>query len=141
MRIPLVYLPTTVNANNQPTTVLAALAHAEYGPRNGGYGGWHGGGGGGWGYPGGGYGGNGDNDDDDDNGFGTGNNNGNGNGQFGAAGFDMDKAAHYRNIHGIIAAVAFIGLFPLGSILMRILPGRLAPARRNNRSLVFWRKR
>lgn len=108
------------HTNNNPNPpVLATLAHAEYGPRNGG---WHGGGGSssnGWGYPG--YsGGNGDNDNDD--GFPRG-----GNGQFGsAAGFDTNKASYYRNIHGIVASVAFIGLFPLGSILMRILPGRLA---------------
>ncbi|TPX10073.1 uncharacterized protein E0L32_001270 [Thyridium curvatum] len=42
------------------------------------------------------------------------------------AGFDISAATHYRTIHGILAAIAFIGLFPLGSILMRIVPGKFA---------------
>ncbi|EAA32872.2 hypothetical protein GE21DRAFT_6439 [Neurospora crassa] len=33
---------------------------------------------------------------------------------------------HYLHIHGIIAALAFVILFPLGSIPIRLLPGRLA---------------
>jgi len=67
---------------------------------------------------------NGDNDDDDGN--------GNGNGFFGGEdaegvlGFDINEASYYRYIHGILASVAFVILFPLGSILMRVLPGRLA---------------
>ncbi|KAK0636553.1 hypothetical protein B0T17DRAFT_519367 [Bombardia bombarda] len=43
----------------------------------------------------------------------------------GFAGFDIGLAMHYRTIHGILAALAMVVLFPLGSILMRILPGRL----------------
>ena len=115
---------------NPPQPVLATLAQADYGPHSGR--GWHGPGGGGsngWGgYPGGG-GGRDDDDDDDDffPGSGNGNNNPNGgNGQFGGIGFDINRASYIRNIHGIVASVAFIGLFPLGSILMRIVPGRLA---------------
>lgn len=41
-------------------------------------------------------------------------------------GFDISEATHYRTIHGILAAVAFVALFPLGSILMRVVPGRFA---------------
>ncbi|EGO59705.1 hypothetical protein NEUTE1DRAFT_121458 [Neurospora tetrasperma FGSC 2508] len=33
---------------------------------------------------------------------------------------------YYLHVHGIIAALAFVILFPLGSILIRLLPGRLA---------------
>ncbi|KAK8089030.1 hypothetical protein PG997_003991 [Apiospora hydei] len=29
-----------------------------------------------------------------------------------------------RQIHGILAAIAFVGLFPIGAILMRVVPGR-----------------
>lgn len=29
-----------------------------------------------------------------------------------------------RQIHGILAAIAFVGLFPIGAILMRVIPGR-----------------
>ncbi|KAL1881487.1 hypothetical protein VTK73DRAFT_3549 [Phialemonium thermophilum] len=39
-------------------------------------------------------------------------------------GFDIDKAIHYRAVHGILAALAFVVLFPVGAILMRIVPGR-----------------
>ncbi|KAK8138573.1 Integral membrane protein [Apiospora sp. TS-2023a] len=41
------------------------------------------------------------------------------------AGFDIDQAMSIRQIHGILAAVAFVGLFPIGAILMRVVPGRL----------------
>ncbi|KAI0165040.1 hypothetical protein GGR57DRAFT_451495 [Xylariaceae sp. FL1272] len=40
------------------------------------------------------------------------------------AGFDISAAIRYRSIHGISAAVAFAFLFPLGSIVMRVIPGR-----------------
>ena len=33
---------------------------------------------------------------------------------------------HVRNVHGILAALAFVVLLPGGAILMRLLPGRLA---------------
>jgi hypothetical protein len=31
-----------------------------------------------------------------------------------------------RNIHGILGALAMVVLFPLGSIFMRVIPGRFA---------------
>jgi hypothetical protein len=33
---------------------------------------------------------------------------------------------NYGRIHGILAALAFVVLFPVGSILMRVVPGRFA---------------
>jgi hypothetical protein len=42
------------------------------------------------------------------------------------AGFDVERAMDYRRIHGILAALAMVLLFPIGSILMRVIPGRLA---------------
>ena len=33
---------------------------------------------------------------------------------------DFEKANHVRNVHGILAAVIFVGVFPLGAILMRV---------------------
>ncbi|KAK7970658.1 hypothetical protein PG988_009731 [Apiospora saccharicola] len=61
-------------------------------------------------------------------GFGQGSSGGGGNG-FGpfqdGAGFDIDQAMSIRQIHGILAAIAFVGLFPIGAILMRVVPGRL----------------
>lgn len=41
-------------------------------------------------------------------------------------GFDIQQAIDYRRIHGILAAAAMVLLFPVGSILLRILPGRFA---------------
>jgi hypothetical protein len=38
----------------------------------------------------------------------------------------MEGAARTRAVHGILAAVAMVALFPSGAILMRILPGRAA---------------
>jgi len=68
-----------------------------------------------------------------DGGDGNGNGNGDGsnsNGNFGnfqnGAGFDIDDAMRVRAIHGVLAAVAMVILFPGGSILMRIIPGRFA---------------
>ncbi|KAK4221538.1 hypothetical protein QBC38DRAFT_491855 [Podospora fimiseda] len=49
----------------------------------------------------------------------------NGNFQAGAS-FDVNEAMRVRAIHGILAAVAMAVLFPGGSILMRIIPGRFA---------------
>ncbi|KAK3303152.1 uncharacterized protein B0T15DRAFT_539360 [Chaetomium strumarium] len=40
--------------------------------------------------------------------------------------FDPERAMKVRRIHGILAAVAMIVLFPSGSILMRVIPGPLA---------------
>ncbi|KAI2638237.1 hypothetical protein GGS21DRAFT_510269 [Xylaria nigripes] len=37
-------------------------------------------------------------------------------------GFNRDAALYYRDAHGILAAGAFAFLFPLGSILMRVVP-------------------
>lgn len=52
---------------------------------------------------------------------------GQGAGAFGfGPGFDVGTATRYRVIHGILAAVAFVILLPMGSILMRIIPGRFA---------------
>ncbi|KAK4169912.1 hypothetical protein QBC43DRAFT_329486 [Cladorrhinum sp. PSN259] len=61
---------------------------------------------------------------------GNGNSNGNGNGAIrggggGGPGFDISSASHYRYVHGILAALAMVLLFPIGSILLRVLPGRL----------------
>ena len=62
---------------------------------------------------------------------GNGNGNGNGNGFGGSSssssfgpGFDVESATHLRTIHGILAAVAFVGLFPVGAVLVRVVPGR-----------------
>ena len=43
-----------------------------------------------------------------------------------AAGFDYEQAMSYSHIHGVLAAVAFVGFFPVGAILMRAVPGRFA---------------
>lgn len=94
-------------------------------------------GGGGWYGPGGGQqGGEGSSGDNGDasaegsfgaNGGGGRNNNGGSAGfnRGGGPGFDIAAAMHYRYIHGILAAVAMVILFPVGSILLRVLPGRL----------------
>ncbi|KAI8631990.1 hypothetical protein F5Y19DRAFT_382246 [Xylariaceae sp. FL1651] len=42
------------------------------------------------------------------------------------AGFDYTSALRYRSIHGVLAAIAFAVLFPLGSIAVRLTPGRHA---------------
>ncbi|KAB5566090.1 hypothetical protein GE09DRAFT_1218367 [Coniochaeta sp. 2T2.1] len=44
----------------------------------------------------------------------------------GGVDFDVQTATHYRTIHGILAAVAFVVLFPMGATAMRLVPGRLA---------------
>lgn len=103
---------------------LATLAH----PALAQFGGWGGGGSGYWGENsgsgysgyGGSSGGGGDGDGDGD-GFGGGEN-------FGAglfrAGSDFETAMRRRAVHGFVGAVAFVILFPLGAIFLRIIPGR-----------------
>ncbi len=44
----------------------------------------------------------------------------------GGPGFDIRTAIYYRTIHGILAATSIAVLFPVGGILMRVIPGRLA---------------
>lgn len=68
------------------------------------------GGGPGWGYY---YGGSGNDDDGFGSGFGSG------------IGIDYAAATRYRTAHGALAALAFVGLFPIGAIVMRMVPGRL----------------
>ncbi len=54
---------------------------------------------------------------------------GNANGFFGlrpGPGMSLKTAIHYRTIHGILAATSIAILFPVGSILMRVIPGRAA---------------
>ncbi|KAH6632150.1 hypothetical protein F5144DRAFT_244011 [Chaetomium tenue] len=41
-------------------------------------------------------------------------------------GFDITQMMDYRRIHGILAATAMVVLFPVGSIIMRVVPGRFA---------------
>lgn len=51
-----------------------------------------------------------------------------GDGADGYLGFDVDAAERRRTAHGILAAVAFVLLFPLGAVALRVLPsssGRL----------------
>ncbi|KAI1322902.1 hypothetical protein F5Y16DRAFT_23780 [Xylariaceae sp. FL0255] len=40
------------------------------------------------------------------------------------AGFDIESALRYRTIHGFLATAAFAFFFPLGSIVMRVVPNR-----------------
>ncbi|OTA63093.1 hypothetical protein K449DRAFT_433177 [Hypoxylon sp. EC38] len=40
------------------------------------------------------------------------------------ADFDVNQAMRYRTAHGIIAALCFTILFPVGAIIMRVIPGR-----------------
>lgn len=103
-----------------PTTVAAVSARHGYG---GGGDGEYTSGRGGW------Y-----NDDDGDDGldadsaFGRGSSGSDtGFGRDGAgAPFDITQAMNYGRIHGILAALAFVVLFPVGSVLMRVVPGRFA---------------
>ncbi|KAH6672797.1 hypothetical protein EV126DRAFT_435670, partial [Verticillium dahliae] len=46
--------------------------------------------------------------------------------QSGFAGFDVERASYLRTVHGILALVAFVALFPLGAVLMRLVPGRMS---------------
>ena len=103
------------NTDDIATTTVIATAAAYNG---GGYGGpgYGGGGGGGGG-----------------SGIGNGNGNGPGGGFPGSSspvsanpGFDVQRATRFREIHGILAAVAMVGLFPVGAVLVRVVPGRLA---------------
>ncbi|KAJ9142328.1 hypothetical protein NKR23_g7215 [Pleurostoma richardsiae] len=47
-------------------------------------------------------------------------------GGFAGADFNVETASHYRNVHGILAAIAFVIIFPLGAVFMRLIPGRFA---------------
>ncbi|OLN87017.1 Cytochrome b561 and DOMON domain-containing protein [Colletotrichum chlorophyti] len=66
------------------------------------------------------------------NGNGFGNGNGNGDNGFGGGnfnnfvGFDIQEAMHIRRIHGVLGTVAFVIVFPIGSIAMRLIPGRFS---------------
>lgn len=100
--------------NVQPATI-ADPALAQFGGWEGGGSG-YGGGDSGSGYSG--YGGGSSGDDGD--GYGDGDSYGFG---FGA-GFDYETATRRRAAHGIVAAIAFVILFPLGAIFLRIIPGR-----------------
>lgn len=56
---------------------------------------------------------------------------GSGSGNFGGfnqngAPFNIDAAMRARAIHGVLAALAMVVLFPAGSIFMRVIPGRFA---------------
>ncbi|KXX77776.1 hypothetical protein MMYC01_204086 [Madurella mycetomatis] len=44
----------------------------------------------------------------------------------GGADFEVSSAERVRAIHGILGALAMVVLFPGGSLLIRVLPGRLA---------------
>jgi hypothetical protein len=52
-------------------------------------------------------------------------NNPNGAGSFNP-GFDIVQMMDYRRIHGILAATAMVILFPVGSVIMRVVPGKWA---------------
>ncbi|KAG8169741.1 hypothetical protein KVR01_000486 [Diaporthe batatas] len=101
----------------QTVLAIATLAHSTLAQ----FGGWGGGGSGyGGGDSGSGYSGYGGSSSGDDDGDGYGDSYGLG---FGA-GFDYETAERRRSAHGIIAAIAFVILFPLGAIFLRIIPGR-----------------
>ncbi|ETS86828.1 hypothetical protein PFICI_00656 [Pestalotiopsis fici W106-1] len=91
-------------------TFLGLLASATTAHARGQWGDDYDGGGPGWGYY---YGGSGNDDDGFGSGFGSG------------IGIDYAKATRYRTAHGALAALAFVGLFPIGAIIMRLVPGRL----------------
>ncbi|KAK4172909.1 hypothetical protein QBC36DRAFT_67866 [Triangularia setosa] len=38
--------------------------------------------------------------------------------------FNVQQAMNYRTIHGILASLAMVVLFPIGSIILRVLPGK-----------------
>ena len=57
---------------------------------------------------------------------GDGDGDGDGSGFAGVFGSSLQRAIHYRTIHGILASVAMVVLFPVGSSLMRLVPGRFA---------------
>lgn len=40
------------------------------------------------------------------------------------SGFDFAEATRLRAMHGIMAAIAMVALFPSGAILVRLVPGR-----------------
>lgn len=45
------------------------------------------------------------------------------NGDGNSAPFDIDAAMQARSVHGALAALAMVVLFPVGSIAMRVIPG------------------
>ncbi|KAK3898672.1 hypothetical protein C8A05DRAFT_47077 [Staphylotrichum tortipilum] len=47
-----------------------------------------------------------------------------GRGGAGRAPFDVQQAMDYRRIHGVMASLAVVVLFPLGSVLLRLVVGR-----------------
>lgn len=106
--------PNAPDAVRLTETDPATLVH----PALAQFGGWGGGGwnGGGSGTSGSGY-----------SGYGGSSSDGDGGSSFGfegfGAGFDYDTAMRRRSAHGIIATIAFVILFPLGAILLRIIPG------------------
>lgn len=102
-----------MNSVTHTVLAIATLAH----PAVAQFGGW---GGGGW---------NGGNSGSGYSGYGGGSSSSDGDGDssfgFGyGAGFDYNTAMRRRSAHGIVATVAFVILFPLGAILLRIIPGR-----------------
>ena len=100
-----VHYPAHSRRPRLTATLPATLAH----PALAQFGGW-GGGSSGTGYSG--YGGSGDGDGDSGLGFGSG------------AGLDYNTAMRRRAAHGIMATIAFVILFPLGAIFLRVIPGR-----------------
>ncbi|KAK5658165.1 hypothetical protein OQA88_2138 [Cercophora sp. LCS_1] len=117
------------------TGLAAILCLATLAESHGPPGGWGGHGGGGSG--GGGYSGTGTGTGTGTDGFGGGSGSGFGGGGNGGANgnfpggngflpFDISTASYFRNIHGILCGVAMVILFPVGSILMRLWPGRFA---------------
>jgi len=42
------------------------------------------------------------------------------------AGFDVNKAQTIRLAHGVLAALAFVVLFPVGGIIIRVVPSKAA---------------
>ncbi|KAI5922510.1 hypothetical protein F4810DRAFT_254703 [Camillea tinctor] len=58
------------------------------------------------------------NNNNDDDAFGFNSNSA----SFRTPGFDIAQAMHLRSLHGILASISFVALFPLGAILMRCTP-------------------
>ncbi|KAL1867893.1 hypothetical protein Daus18300_006168 [Diaporthe australafricana] len=101
-----------MNIVTQIGLAIAVLVHptlAQFGGWGGGGGGSSSSGSGSSGYSG--YGGS-SSGDGDSSGFGFG------------EGFDYETAMRKRTAHGIVATLAFVILFPLGAILLRLIPGR-----------------
>lgn len=109
------YPPISCTQANTPPATLAHPALAQFG-------GW---GGAGW---------NGGNSGSSSSGFGGGSSSGSSSDGDGSSsssfgfgygeGFDYETAISRRSAHGIVATVAFVILFPLGAIFLRVIPGR-----------------